>query len=115
MPYQNFEDNLQRISNKILEYGEYKKEYYKLLLYKIIIKITRSLLSFILFGVVLLLIFFFISLGLAQLIGEALGSIAYGYLIMGGFYMIILVFLIIFGKKILEKKILQITSGWFSD
>src|SRR5690625_2620071 len=113
MPYSNFGDNLHKIGNKIIEYGEYKLDYYKLLLYKTFIKIAMSIFFSLLFGAVLLLIFFFNSFGVAHLIGDALGIIAYGYLIMGGFYILILILSIAFGRKILERRILYKTSEWF--
>src|SRR5690625_6399981 len=113
MPYSNFGDNLHKIGNKIIEYGEYKLDYYKLLLYKTVMKMARSIFFALLFGAVLLLIFFFISFGVAHLIGDALGNIAYGYLIMGGFYILILILTMAFGRKILERRILYKTSEWF--
>lgn|SRR5690554_2181094 len=113
MPYRNFGDNLHKIGDKILEFGEYKLDYYKLLVYKVVMKMARSIFFALLFGAVLLLIFFFISLGLAHLIGDALGNIAFGYLIMGGFYILVLLLTMAFGRKILERRILYKTSEWF--
>ena len=113
MPYRNFGDNLHKIGDKILEFGEYKLDYYKLLVYKVVMKMARSIFFALLFGAVLLLIFFFISLGLAHLIGDALGNIAFGYLIMGGFYILVLLLTRAFGRKILERRILYKTSEWF--
>lgn len=113
MPYRNFGENLNKIGDKILEYGEFKLDYYKLLLYKIVMKIARSVFFALIFGAVLLLIFFFISFGLAHLIGEALGNIAFGYFIMGGFYVLVLILMMAFGRKILERQILYKTSEWF--
>lgn len=113
MPYRNFGDNLHRIGDKILEFGEYKLDFYKLLVYKSVMKMARSIFFALLFGVILLLIFFFISFGLAHLIGEALGNIAYGYFIMGGFYLLVLLLTMAFGRKILERRILYKTSEWF--
>lgn len=113
MAYRNFGDNLNKIGNKIIEYGEFKLDYYKLLLYKTVMKMARSVFFALLFGAVLLLIFFFISFGIAHLIGDALGNIAYGYLIMGGFYILILILTMAFGRKILERRILYKTSEWF--
>ncbi len=113
MPYRNLGDNLHKIGDKILEFGEYKLDYYKLLVYKVVMKMARSIFFALVFGAVLLLIFFFISLGLAHLIGDALGNIAFGYLIMGGFYILVLLLTMAFGRKILERRILYKTSEWF--
>lgn len=115
MPYRKFGDNLQKLSDKIVEYGEFKLDYYKLVLYKSVIKMARSLFIFLLFGAVLLLSLIFISFGLSYLIGEAVGNIAYGFLIMGGFYVVMLIMLATFGKKIIERQVFSMTSEWFCD
>lgn len=54
----------------------------------------------------LILVLFFISIGLAFLIGNKLDHVSYGFFIVGGSYLIILIFVSIFGKKILEKPVL---------
>lgn len=54
---------------------------------------------------ILILILFFVSLGLSFLIGDHLGSVSYGFFVIGGFYIIMLIFVSIFGKKLLEKPI----------
>lgn len=113
MSYHNFEENLHEVSNKLLEFGENKLDYYKLTLYKAIMKMARSLFLTLLFGAIILLIFFFLSFGLAYLIGQELGNIAFGYFIIAGFYILILILVIAFGKRILERKILMKTSEWF--
>jgi|SRR5690625_3210984 len=113
MPYRNFGENLHKVGDKILEYGEFKLEYYKLLLYKTVMKMARSIFFALIFGAILLLIFIFISFGLAHLIGEALGNVAFGYFIMGGFYVLVLILTMAFGRKILERQILYKTSEWF--
>src|SRR5690625_7777000 len=113
MQYSKLENKQNKIGNKIIEYGEYKLDYYKFLLYKTVMKMSMSIFFALLFGAVLLLIFFFISFGVAHLIGDALGNIAYGYLIMGGFYILILILTMAFGRKILERRILYKTSEWF--
>ena len=115
MPYHKFGDNLHKMGEKVIEYGEYRLDFYKLLLYKTIIKMVRSIFMFFLLGAVLLLIFIFASFGLSILIGEALGNSAYGFLIMGGFFLLTLFFLLVFGKRLLEKQIFKITSEWFMD
>lgn len=113
--FENLNDNITRIGDKIVEYVEYRFEYYKLLTYKSLMKMTRSLFFVLLYGAIIFLIFFFVSLGLAYLIGNSLGNIAYGYFIMGGFYIIVLALVALFGKRIIERIVLLKTSEWFID
>jgi hypothetical protein len=46
-----------------------------------------------------------VSLGFAFLIGNQLGSVSYGFFIMGGFYVFLLIIISLFGKKMLEKPV----------
>ncbi len=59
------------------------------------------------FGVFFLII---LNFGIAFLIGQYLNNIAYGFLIVAGFYLILLVLVLVFGKKIkdtIANKILK--------
>lgn len=95
-------DNLSQDTSDVL-----KKSiaYYKLDLFK---KVALSLVSggqFILKVGILVLVLFFVSLGFAFLIGNRLGSVSYGFFIMGGFYVLLLIIISLFGKKMLEKPV----------
>lgn len=115
MPFRDFGDNLNKIGEKVIEYGEYRLEYYKLFLYKAIVKIARSLFIFFILGGIILITFIFLSLGASILIGDALGNPAYGFLIVGGFFLLLLLFVVAFGKKIIERLIFKISYNWFED
>lgn len=82
-------------------------DYYKLDLFK---KTALSLISggqfFIKIGI-LVLVLFFVSLGLSFLIGNRLGSVSYGFFVVGGFYIVLLIIVSLFGKKLLEKPVLK--------
>ena len=78
-------------------------EYYKLDALKKSTKAIASLLRLAVRGVLLLLLFMFVSIGLSFLIGDLIDSVAYGFMIMGGFYLILLIIFAITGKPISEK------------
>jgi uncharacterized membrane protein len=63
---------------------------------------------------ILILVLFFVSLGFAFLIGDKLGSVSYGFFIVGGFYGIILIIVSIFGKKLLEKPVFSFLNSLLS-
>lgn len=82
-------------------------EYYKLDLLK---KTAISLISggqFVIKIGILILVLFFVSLGLAFLIGNKLGSVSYGFFVVGGFYILLLIFISLLGKRLLEKPVLK--------
>ena len=86
-------------------------DFYRLVLFK---KTALSLVTggrFILKIGILVLVLFFVSLGLAFLIGNKLGSVSYGFFVIGGFYSIILIIVSIFGKKLLEKPVFSFLNS----
>jgi uncharacterized membrane protein len=78
-------------------------EYYKLDALKKSTKAIASLLRLVVIGVLLLLLFTFVSIGLSYLIGEKLNSVAYGFLVMGIFYLVLLLIFLLVGKPITES------------
>ena len=78
-------------------------EYYKLDALKKSTKAIASLLRLAVRGVLLLLLFMFVSIGLSFLIGDFIDSVAYGFMIMGGVYLVLLLIFAITGKPLSEK------------
>jgi len=86
-------------------------EFYRLDLLK---KTALSIVTggrFVLIIGILVLVLFFVSLGFAFLIGNTLGSVSYGFFIIGGFYIIVLIIVGIFGKKLLEKPVFSFLNS----
>jgi hypothetical protein len=86
-------------------------EFYRLDLLK---KTALSLVTggrFVLIIGILVLVLFFVSLGFAFLIGNKLGSVSYGFFIIGSFYIIVLIVVGIFGKKLLEKPVFSFLNS----
>jgi hypothetical protein len=86
-------------------------EFYRLDLLK---KTALSIVTggrFVLIIGILILVLSFVSLGFAFLIGNTLGSVSYGFFIIGGFYVIVLIIVSIFGKKLLEKPVFSFLNS----
>jgi uncharacterized membrane protein len=64
-------------------------------------------------GGVAMLMLFFVSFAAAYLIGEAMGNIGQGFLIIAGFYILVFIIALTFGKKFIERKVLRSTSKLF--
>jgi len=85
-------------------------KYYKLGLLK---KTALSLIiggQFVLKIGILVLVLFFVSIGLSFLIGNKLGTVSYGFFVVGGFYLFILIIISLFGKKLLEKPVFNLLN-----
>ncbi|MBA3987093.1 MAG: hypothetical protein H0X63_11100 [Flavobacteriales bacterium] len=106
-------DNVEEVHENIQSYIKSTIEYYKLSFYKKAIKSAASITRvFIKLGIVFFIVLF-LSFGAAVLIGEELGNASHGYFIVAGFYFLIFIFAIIFGKKTIEKVLLKSTSKIF--
>ncbi len=103
-------DNVDEMNDNIQAYIKSTIEYYKLDLYKKSMKGVVSATRTLLLSGVALLVLFFISFAVAVLIGEETGSPSIGFFIVGGFYLLVMLLIAIFGRKTLERIILTSTS-----
>jgi len=69
-----------------------------------------------LMGVFFIFAIILISVALAIVISEAIGSPSSGYFIVGGFYFLVFLLVLIFGKKPIEKLLLvKVSRKFFND
>jgi hypothetical protein len=97
--YNDLKDNI-----RALKYSA--SEYYKLNLYKKLIRVVITLVNSMLIGFIGLFALLFLSLGVALSIGDALNNLSLGFYCVGAFYVLIIVFILIFGKNYIRKTIL---------
>jgi len=104
-------DHIDNLSQDTKDSVKNSIEFYRLDLFK---KTALSIVSgghFVLKVGILTLVLFFVSLGFAFLIGNKLGSVSYGFFIIGGFYSMVLLIVGIFGKKLLEKPVFSFLNS----
>ena len=81
--------------------------YYKLFLFRFIAKSSYGLITLFVVAFAGLLILFFLSLAGAYAIGEALGSNGLGFAIVGAFYILVAVLVLLFRKRLIERPLLE--------
>ena len=81
--------------------------YYKLFIFRFIGKSSYALITFFIVAFVSLLVLFFLSFAIAYAVGEALGSNALGFAIVGAFYILIAIIVLAFRKKLIERPLLE--------
>ena len=81
--------------------------YYKLFIFRFIGKSSYGLITFFIVAFASLLVLFFLSFATAYAIGEALGSNALGFAIVGAFYILLSLVVLLFRKKLIERSLLQ--------
>lgn len=113
--FKDLTDNLHKVVDKFEDYGKSTAEYYKLRLFKSAMKGSISLVNLLVFGSLFLFVLLFLSIGAAFWLATFFENIYVGFLLVGAFYGIILIFMFIFGRKIIERKLLYKFSGLLYD
>lgn len=114
--FENITDNVEDVQENLESFIKNSIDYHSLNIYKKTTKLLVSVLKLSLLGGIALLFLFFLSFGAAYLIGENLGNISNGFFIVAGFYVLVFILVVLFGKRQLEKIVLRSTSkNFFND
>jgi len=113
MAFEKLTNSIHDLNENVRDLAKSSADYYKLDLYKKIIKGVISLVNMMLLGFISLIVLLFVSIGIALGIGVALGIPSAGFYIVGAFYLVVLIILWFFGKKPIEKIILIKSSRTF--
>lgn len=106
MAFESLTENLNRLIDRIEDYGSSTAEYYKLRLFKSAMKFSTALVNMLVLGFISFLFLIFISIGGALYISSVIGNPFSGFLIVGSVYLLILLLVIFFGKGFIEQKML---------
>ncbi|MBK5214014.1 MAG: hypothetical protein JJE55_10185 [Flavobacteriaceae bacterium] len=115
MAFKGLTDSLHKVTDRIEDYSLSMAEYYKLRLFKTTMKGAVSLVHLLVYGSLSLFVLLFLSIGAAFWLATFFENVYVGFLLIGAFYGIILIFMFIFGRKIIERKILYKFSGLLYD
>lgn len=113
MAFEKLTNSINDLNDNVRDLAKSSTEYYKLDLYKKIIKGAISLVNMMLLGFICLIALLFISLAVALAISTALDQPSAGFYIVGAFYLLVFALIWFFGKKQIEKIILIKSSRTF--
>lgn len=113
MAFEKLTNSIRDLNDNIRALSYSTSEYYKLNLYKKIIRGVIFLVNMMLIGFVCLIALLFLSIAFAISLGKALNDPSVGFYLVGGFYVLIFGFIWIFGKKYIRKIILIKSSRTF--
>ncbi len=115
MAFKGLTDSLHKVTDRIEDYSLSMAQYYKLRLFKSVMKGSISLVNLLVYGSLFLFVLLFLSLGAAFWLATFFENVYAGFLLIGAFYGVILIFMFIFGRKIIERKMLHKFSGVLYD
>lgn len=113
MAFEEIKENAEDLKKQAKELIDINIRYYKLWGFKILMKSTTLMLKMFLLAIMLLIVTIFFSIALALGIGYALDNFAYGFLIVGGIYLVIAIIVYYVQDKIIEGLILSKFSRIF--
>lgn len=110
MAFEKLTGGIRDLKDSIQAFKYSSAEYYKLTIYKQVVKITLSIINGLLIGFLGIVALLFLSVAAAIAISNALDSPSAGFFIVAGFYILLIILFFVIGKKYLEKKILVKSS-----
>lgn len=110
MEKNNIVDYLENIQEESLNYVETSIDYFKLFGFKIIVKSTNAMVSFIFALAIGCLALLLLSISAAFAIGSQVESVSLGFLIVGSVYVLLLVLFFMLRKRVIEPAIVKIWS-----
>lgn len=113
MAFEDVKENVEDLKKQVQQLIDTNVRYYKLWGFKIMVKTTTMMLKMFLLAIMLLIVTIFFSIALALGIGYALDNFAYGFLIVGGIYLIMAIVIFYIQNKIVEGPILANFSRIF--
>ena len=109
----NISEHINKVSDDAKKYLNSSLEYYKLDSFKKMMDGAVSLVNLMVSGSIFLIFILFISVGVAIVIGESLGSLSYGYFIVAGIYLLLFILYKLFGKPLITEIVLKKYSKVF--
>ena len=109
----NISEHISKVSDDAKKYLNSSLEYYKLDSFKKMMDGAVSLVNLMVSGSIFLIFILFISVGVAIVIGESLGSLSYGYFIVAGIYLLLFILYKLFGKPLITEIVLRKYSKVF--
>lgn len=114
MAFEELKENLSGADRDVRSFIEHNKEYYKLLVFKILMQVITSFTKMLFISAIILFVLFLLSLTAAIGIGQAMGNIFYGFLIVSIFFIVVGVILYLLQNK-LDKPLIKKFSEYYFD
>lgn len=113
MAFEELKESTQKIQEETKAYVESTVQYYKLWGFQFVMKSTRTVVRLMVIGFFLMIAFLFGSIAAAMAIGNALDSMALGFLIIAGGYFILVILILFLRLKFIERPLLRTFSKHF--
>lgn len=116
MAFEKLSNSINELNYNLKAFAHSNSEYYKLKFFKQAMKGAIGLVQGLLLGVFLIFALILLSVAVAIVISEAIGTASSGYFIVAGFYFLLFLGVLFFGKKPIGKFLLvKVSRKVFND
>ena len=114
MAFEELKENLSVADHDVRSYIEHNKEYYKLLVFKILMQVITSFTKMLFISAIILFVLFLLSLTASIAIGQAMDNMLFGFLIVSVFFVVLGIILYLLRNK-LDKPLIKMFSKYYFD
>lgn len=115
MAFEELKNDLSDSQRAAREYIESTADYYKLKTFKFVMKAAIALSLVLLLGTLGLLALFFLSFAASAAIGTYLGNTTQGFVVVGGFYLVLCLLAYLFRSKLEGPVLRSFSKHYFED
>ena len=98
------QSKIQQIYQHVEQYVATTAELYKLKAFQKVAKVATSVITSVLMAFFGILFLLFVSIGLAVYLGEVMGRMHYGFMIVAGIYLLLAIIIYALSSKVLKDK-----------
>ncbi|MDX1333803.1 MAG: hypothetical protein R3252_12290 [Robiginitalea sp.] len=115
MAFEELKNDLSDSQRAAREYIESTADYYKLKTFKFVMKAAIALTLVLLLGTLGLLALFFLSVAASAAIGNYLGNTTQGFVVVGGFYLVLCFLAYLFRSKLEGPVLRNFSKHYFEE
>ncbi len=115
MAFEELKEDLSDSQRAAREYIESTADYYKLKTFKFVMKAAIALTLVLLLGTLGLLALFFLSVAASAAIGNYLGNTTQGFVVVGGFYLVLCFLAYLFRSKLEGPVLRNFSKHYFEE
>ncbi|TLP77277.1 phage holin family protein [Maribacter sp. ACAM166] len=113
MAFEEFKQDLSGLEADMRSYIEHSDEYLRLKIFKVLMHYITGIVKFLMIGTGFVFALLFLSFAACLAMSEALSSYLGGFLIVGGFYIVVAILLYLFRERLNEPVIKKVSKYYF--
>lgn len=115
MAFNDIKEDISKVRGNVKSYIDYSVAYYKLKIFKILMRSITSIIQLVILGFILVIAFILLSFAASIGLGILLNNQFLGYLIVGGFYLLLAGIFYIKRSRIERNIIMRFSDDFFEE